>query len=384
MRVLIASDSFKGSLSSIRVGEAVTEGIKKVFSDAVIKIIPIADGGEGTVEALVTACGGKYLTKTVGSPLGAPIEAQMGMLPDRTAVIEMAAASGLPLVPADKRNPLITTTRGTGELIKAALDEGAKAILIGIGGSATNDGGAGVAQALGVKLLDHEGAELPPGGAYLANLAKIDTTGIDSRLNQVPITVICDVDNPLCGERGASAVYGPQKGATPDMVSHLDRCLLHYAGVIKEQLNIDICDIPGAGAAGGLGGGLMAFAKASLKSGTEAVLETIKFDQMISGYDLVITGEGRIDAQSAYGKVPMGVGIRAQKHGKPAIAIVGSIGDGAEIMHEYGLNAIVPIVTGIMTLEEAMADAYKLVVQATERVFRLLKTGKDLVNSEVK
>ncbi|HHV64255.1 MAG TPA: glycerate kinase [Peptococcaceae bacterium] len=378
MRVLIASDSFKGSLSSFKVGEAVSAGVKKVFPEAVTTIISIADGGEGTVEALVTACGGKYLKKTVTSPLNEPIEALMGMLPDNTAVIEMAAASGLPLVPASQRNPLFTTTRGTGELIKEALNEGAEKILIGIGGSATNDGGAGAAQALGVKLLDSSGQELPPGGTHLAKLAKIDTTGMDPRLNSVPVTVICDVDNPLCGERGASAVYGPQKGATPEMVEHLDRCLAHYAQIIKEQLGVDILNIPGAGAAGGLGGGLLAFTNAELKSGTEAVLETIKFDEMVQDYDIVVTGEGRIDAQSAYGKVPKGVGVRAKSHGKPAIAIVGSVGPGAEIMHQFGIEAIIPITNRTMTLDEAVADAYDLVVQATERAFRLIKTGLSL------
>jgi len=378
MRVLVASDSFKGSLNSIRVGEAVAEGIRKVYPQADVRIIPIADGGEGTVEALVTAGRGRYLKKVVSSPLGEAIEAVMGLLPDGTAVIEMAAASGLPLVPKEKRNPLLTTTKGTGELIKAALDEGAGKILIGIGGSATNDGGAGVAQVLGARLLDHEGTELPPGGAALANLSAIDTTMLDPRLKDVEITVICDVDNPLCGPRGASAVYGPQKGATPDMVIQLDQCLNHFADVINQQLGRDIRNIPGAGAAGGLGGGLLAFAKAELKSGTEAVLDTIQFDGLVKDYDLVITGEGRIDAQSAYGKVPKGVGTRAQKQGKPVIAIVGSLGEGAEVMHEYGIQAIVPIVNRPMTLEDAVEQAYELVVQAAERVSRLLQTGKSI------
>lgn len=378
MKVLVASDSFKGSLNSIQIGQAVREGIHRIFPEAVVKIIPIADGGEGTVEALVTAGGGRYLKKKVTSPLGEPIEAVMGMLPDGTAVIEMAAASGLPLVPPAKRNPLLTTTKGTGELMKAALDEGAGHILIGIGGSATNDGGAGVAQALGARLLDKQGRELAAGGAALADLATVDISALDPRLKYMPVTVICDVDNPLCGERGASAVYGPQKGASPEMVRFLDECLLHYARVIKDQLRIDILNIPGAGAAGGLGAGLLAFTRAELKSGTEAVLDTIKFDELVQEYDLVITGEGRIDGQSAYGKVPKGVGTRAAKHGKHVIAIVGSIGQGAEIMHDYGLSAILPIVNRPMTLEEAVADAYDLVAQAAERTFRILRTGQTL------
>lgn len=378
MKVLIASDSFKGSLSSIRIGEAVAHGIRNIFKDVEIRIIPIADGGEGTVEALVTAGGGRYLYATVANPLAEPVQAAMGMLPDNTAVIEMAAASGLPLIPSTKRNPLITSTRGTGELIKAALDHGARRILIGIGGSATNDGGAGMARALGVRFLDQAGNEIEEGGAALVKLARIDTGGVDRRLNDIEITVICDVDNPLCGPHGASAVYGPQKGATPPMVEELDAALAHYAGVIEAQTGINIKNIPGAGAAGGLGGGLLAFTPASLKSGTEAVLDTIEFDKIVQDYDIVITGEGRIDAQSAFGKVPKGVGSRSKRHGKPVIAIVGSVGDGAELLYEHGIQAIVPIVNRTMSLEQAIAQAYELTVQAAERAFRLIETGRNL------
>lgn len=378
MRVLVASDSYKGSLSSLKVGEAVSDGVRRVFPEALVRIIPIADGGEGTVQTLIYSGGGEYLYRMVTSPLGDKIEALMGMLPDKTAVIEMAAASGLPLVPLTQRNPLLTTTKGTGDLIKYALEEGAQQILIGIGGSATNDGGAGMAKALGVRFLDIEGQELPPGGASLINLHRIDTSGLDSRINDVKITVICDVDNPLCGERGASAIYGPQKGATTEMVSLLDKALAHYAKVIQEQLGTSILEIPGAGAAGGLGGGLLAFTKAELRSGTEAVLNTIRFDEILSEYDIVITGEGKIDAQSAFGKVPMGVGIRAQKQGKPVVAIVGSIGVGAELLYEHGIMAIVPIPDKPMDLDEAVKDAYSLIGNATERTFRLLRLGKDL------
>lgn len=378
MRVLVASDSYKGSLSSLKVGEAVSDGVRRVFPDALVRIIPIADGGEGTVQTLIYSGGGEYLYRMVTSPLGDKIEALMGMLPDKTAVIEMAAASGLPLVPLTQRNPLLTTTKGTGDLIKYALEEGAQQILIGIGGSATNDGGAGMAEALGVKFLDIEGQELPPGGASLINLHRIDISGLDSRINNVKITVICDVDNPLCGERGASAIYGPQKGATTEMVSLLDKALAHYAKVIQEQFGTSILKIPGAGAAGGLGGGLLAFTKAELRSGTEAVLNTIRFDEILSEYDIVITGEGKIDAQSAFGKVPMGVGIRAQKQGKPVVAIVGSIGAGAELLYEHGIMAIVPIPDKPMDLDEAVKDAYSLIGNAAERTFRLLRLGKDL------
>lgn len=381
MRVLIASDSFKGSLNSQKVGEAVAEGIRKVFPGSEVRIVPMADGGEGTVEALVKACSGKIFSTIVSSPIGESVEAVIGMLPDNTAVIEMASASGLTLVPPDKRNPLITSTRGTGELIKFALDLGARRILIGIGGSATNDGGAGMAQALGARLLDKQGKELEPGGASLIELAGIDTGGMDARLKDVEIIVMCDVDNPLCGTKGASAVYGPQKGATPEMVEYLDKCLVHYAEIIKEYLGKDIKDVPGAGAAGGLGAGLLAFTNAVLKPGTEAILEAIQFDALLTEAELVVTGEGRIDYQSAHGKVPKGVAVRAQRQGKPVIAIVGSIGQGAAQLYNYGISSIVPIVDRPMSLEEAVSEVYELTVQAAERAFRLIKTGhmlKDL------
>lgn len=375
MKVLIASDSFKGSLSSLEVGWAMADGIKSVVPDAAVRIIPIADGGEGTVDAMVIACEGEYLTYTVTGPIGDSVQAKIGIIRDGIAVMEMAAASGLPLVPKDKRNPLITTTRGTGELIRYALDHGIRKILIGIGGSATNDGGTGMARALGIRFLDEKDNELPEGGGSLLDLHRIDFSGIDKRVHDLEITVMCDVDNPLCGNRGASAVYGPQKGATPEMVVHLDSCLSHLADVIKQQSGNDIKDIPGAGAAGGLGAGLMAFTGAVLKSGTEAILETIKFDEMAAEVDLVITGEGRMDSQSAFGKVPMGVAIRAQKQGKPVIAIVGSIGEGAENIYQHGISAIIPIVNRPMLLEEAMAEGRELTVRAAEMATRLIVAG---------
>jgi glycerate kinase len=290
----------------------------------------------------------------------------------------MAAASGLPLVPLDRRNPLVTTTRGTGELIRKALDLGARQIVIGIGGSATNDGGAGMAQALGVKLLDNAGRELEPGGGALARLETIDITGLDPRLKETKVIVMCDVDNPLCGPRGASAVYGPQKGATPDIVDLLDQNLAHFAKKIKEQLGMDLIDVPGAGAAGGLGAGLLAFTGAELKTGIEAILDTVGFDGMLEHADIVITGEGRIDGQSLYGKVPMGVAKRATKASKPTLAIVGSIGPGSESLYEYGLSSILSIVNGPMSLDKAMDKAYDLTVEAAERGFRLLQVGERL------
>ncbi|MDR1702930.1 MAG: glycerate kinase [Sporomusaceae bacterium] len=382
MQVLIAVDSFKGSMSSQKAGEAVAAGLKKACPDAGFKIIPIADGGEGTTEALVEAGGGTYLSFMATHPLGAKkVAAKIGLREDKTAIAEMAAASGLTLLAKEERNPFITTTRGTGELVKFALDNGAKKILLGIGGSATNDGGAGFAQALGVKLLNKEGNELSPGGQDLINLAKIDVSGLDPRLKEVAVTVICDVNNPLCGELGASAVFGPQKGATPPMVAELDQALAHFAQVVKDQLNIDAKDMPGAGAAGGLGYGLKVFANAEFKSGIDAVLDFVNFDAELQKCDLVITGEGRVDAQSAYGKAPQGVGERAKKQGKSVIAVAGSAAQGAEALYNCGIKAIVPIVTlppGKVEIDYAIENGFELIAELSERMFRLIEIGKGL------
>ncbi|AGA69721.1 glycerate kinase [Desulfitobacterium dichloroeliminans LMG P-21439] len=373
MHVLIAVDSFKGSLSSQKAGEAMTLGIQRVFPKASTEIISMADGGEGTVEAIVSASKGEIVKAVVTSPLGDPVEGIFGKLPDDTVVLEMASASGLPLVSPEKRNPLLTSTQGTGELIRAALDLNPKEILIGIGGSATNDGGAGMAQALGARLLDREGRELKPGGGALEHLEKIDITGLDSRLQTTKITVMCDVDNPLCGPRGASVVYGPQKGADLGMVQQLDQNLARFSQIILRDLGMDFKDVPGAGAAGGLGMGLLAFAGAKLKTGIEAVLDTVDFDSKLQAADIVLTGEGRIDGQSIYGKVPMGVAKRAHRYGKPTLAIVGSIGAGSEALYEHGLSSIITIVNGPMSLEESMENAFALTADATERGFRILQ-----------
>lgn len=380
MHILIAVDSFKGSLSSQKAGEAITLGIQRVFPEATTEIIAMADGGEGTVEAIVRASEGKISSAKVTSPLGDLTDAVIGQLPDGTVVLEMASASGLPLVPPEKRNPMVTSTWGTGDLIRAALDLHPKEILIGIGGSATNDGGAGMAQALGAKLLDREGQELRPGGGALAKLDRVNITGLDPRLKETKITVMCDVDNPLCGPRGASAVYGPQKGATPDMVQDLDRNLAHFAQKIHEDLGMDLKDVPGAGAAGGLGMGLLAFTGARLKTGVEAVLDTVDFDSKLQKADIVVTGEGRIDGQSIYGKVPMGVAKRALRYKKPTLAIVGSIGAGSEALYDYGLSSIITIVNGPITLEESMERAFELTVDATERGFRILQISYPNIN----
>ena len=306
MRVIIAPDSYKGSVSALEVARAMQRGVQTVFPHAEIQLVPIADGGEGTVEAMVASTGGTVVKKSVQGPLGTSVEAYYGLLGDKvTAVIEMAAASGLPLVPKAQRDPRGTTTYGTGELIKAALDAGAKRLVIGIGGSATNDGGAGMLQALGVRFLDAAGQELPPGGAALAKLASIDMSGLDARLAQTDILVACDVDNPLCGPRGASAVYGPQKGATPAIVQELDAALVRYARVAQEVTGKDAAEIAGAGAAGGLGAGFLFFTEGRLCPGVDVVLETANFEEMVKQADLVLTGEGCTDYQTAYGKAPV-------------------------------------------------------------------------------
>ncbi|MBO8138303.1 MAG: glycerate kinase [Desulfotomaculum sp.] len=378
MKILVAVDSFKGSLSSIEVAEAIKTGIHRVSPSVDVLTVPVADGGEGTVEAMVTATGGKFITKEVTGPLGTPVNARFGLLPDGTAVLEMAEASGLTLVPEEQRDPRITTTYGTGELIKLALDHGATNIVMGIGGSATNDCGAGMAQALGVRLLDAEGKDLSFGGGQLDKLQHIDMSGLDQRIKDVKIQVACDVQNPLCGPTGASAVYGPQKGATPEMVEELDGKLSYFAKQIKEQLKIDVADVPGAGAAGGLGAGLIAFTGAELKSGVELVLDTINIDSLIKQADLIITGEGQIDSQSAYGKVPMGIAVRAAKHNIPVIAITGKIGSDIEKLYELGISSVVTIVNGPISLKEAMENAAELTADAAERTFRLLKSAKKL------
>ena len=308
MRIVIAPDSFKESLSALDAALAIREGFRAVYPDADYVLLPVADGGEGTVDALVAATGGRRVARRVVGPLGDEVEAFYGVTGDGgVAVIEMAAASGLELVPPPLRNPLVTTTFGVGELIRAALDDGARRFVIGIGGSATNDGGAGMVQALGVRLIDAGGGELPRGGGALAGLEDIDVSGLDPRLTECSIEVACDVDNPLVGPNGASAVFGPQKGATPELVRILDASLAHYAAVVERTLGKPVADMPGAGAAGGLGAGLYAFLGARLRPGTEIVMAAVDMDLVVRDADLVITGEGRLDSQTIHGKTPIGV-----------------------------------------------------------------------------
>jgi glycerate 2-kinase len=374
MKVVIAPDSFKESMTAKEVCNAVERGFQKVFPDANIVKVPMADGGEGTVESLVDATGGSIIPCVVTGPLGLKVGAFFGMLGDgNTAVIEMAAASGLNLVAPENRNPLLTTSKGTGELILAAINHGAEHIIMGIGGSATNDGGAGMASALGIKLLDENGYELPPGGGSLGRLASINLSKMDPRLSKVKFEVACDVDNPLTGPRGASVVFGPQKGANAEMVETLDANLGHYAAIIAATLGKNVRDVPGAGAAGGLGAGLLAFLQAELKSGVDIVIEATGLVEKMRGADLVITGEGKIDSQTVYGKTPIGVAKNAKKLNIPVIAIAGNISKDSDIVKEHGIDALFSIVPGAITLEEAMREAADHVERLAENIAAVVK-----------
>ncbi len=374
MKIIIASDSYKGSNTSLKVAGLIEKGATAVFPDAEYIKIPIADGGEGTVEALVSGLGGKIVSVRADDPLGRRVEAFYGIVEGK-AVLEMAAASGLPLLKENEKNPRIASTYGTGEVLLAALEGGFKDITIGIGGSATNDGGAGLAQALGYKLLNTEGKELPRGGAALADIASVDDTAVSPLIRDARIHVACDVDNPLLGEQGASAVYGPQKGADPKMVKELDSALSRFADVVEQWKGTPIRDIPGTGAAGGLGFGLVAFCNAEIKSGIDTILDLVDFESKISGADLVITGEGKIDGQSIRGKVPIGVAARSKPAGIPVLAVVGDIGKGASAVYEYGIDSIMSTVDKAMPLKEAIARSAECLVDAAERACRMIKIG---------
>lgn len=378
MHILIVPDSFKGSLSSIEAAQCIDTGFRRVFSGCTSGLLPVADGGEGTVEALVAGAGGQIVTATVSDPLGRPVEAQFGLLEDGWAVIEMAQASGLPLLAPQERNPGRTSTYGTGQLIRAALDRGCRHMLIGIGGSATNDGGAGMAAALGVRFLDSGSALLPPGGLALADLAQIDLTQLDPRIRDTEFVVASDVTNPLCGSNGASAVYGPQKGASPQQVAALDEALAHYATLLATTCGLDVANLPGAGAAGGLGAGLMAFCSARLRPGIDVIFERLGLEAQIARADLILTGEGRVDATSANGKLLSGVGRLALRHRKPVIALTGSAGEGSQTLEALGIRAVVPIADGPISLEQSLADASRLITDAAERTARLLCIGAEL------
>ena len=376
MKIVIAPQTFKGSISALNVARAISEGVRRVFSDAETVLVPVADGGDGTLETLVESSGGEIRTSEVTGPLQEKVVAPWGAMGDgNTAVVEMARTSGLALVPVENRNPLVATTLGLGEVIGHALDARFRSFIVGIGGSATNDAGAGMAQALGVRLLDRDGKDLPVGGAALADLDKIDVSGLDSRARESTFSVACDVSNPLTGPEGASAVYGPQKGATPDMVTQLDAALSHLAEVVKRDIGVEIKDVRGAGAAGGLGGGLIAFLNGTLRAGVDIVLDTVGLDRHLEGADLVITGEGQLDYQTVYNKAPIGVARRARARGIPVIAISGSLGEGHTDVHEHGIASVVAITSAPMTLDQASAGAAELAASAAEQALRLMMVG---------
>jgi glycerate kinase len=372
MKIVIAPDSFKDSLSAQGVADAIARGLAEVWPDAQLIRCPMADGGEGTVAAVLAACGGERNLAEVCGPLCETVIATWGWLPDsHTAIIEMAEASGLQSVPVDRRDACISSTFGTGELIRAALNAGAQRVILAIGGSATNDGGAGAMQALGVRLLDAQGQALEPGGLALAQLARIDLDGIDPRLATVRFDIAADVDNPLCGPHGASAVFGPQKGATPAQVEQLDRALGHFADHCAKVLKKDMRDEPGSGAAGGLGFAAKAFLGAQFQSGVDMVAELVGLAEDIENADLVITGEGRFDAQTLRGKTPFGVARIARQRGVPVIVIAGTLGDDYQQMYEHGVDAAFALVSGPMTLEQACAQAPRLLQERATDIARV-------------
>ncbi|PVX42886.1 glycerate 2-kinase [Pasteurella langaaensis DSM 22999] len=355
MKIVIAPDSYKESLSALQVANAIEKGFKHIFPNATYLKVPVADGGEGTVDTMIEATAGKKIELAVVGALGTALTGFGGISGDsKVAFIEVAAACGIEQVPAEQRNPLITTTYGVGELILSALDLGVRHFIVGLGGSATNDGGAGMLQALGAKLLDEKGKQLGYGGAELIRLAKIDLSEFDPRLKECRFDVACDVTNPLVGEKGASAIFGPQKGATPEMVKQLDQALNHYADVIADDLHVEVKNIPGAGAAGGLGAAFAGVLKAELKSGIGIITELLKLEEKMKDANLVITGEGRLDHQSINGKVPVGVAAVAKRHNIPVIGIAGSLGQDIDVVYEYGLDAVFSVLNKVCSLTEAL------------------------------
>jgi glycerate kinase len=376
MKVVAAPNPFKGSMGAAEAAAAIARGVRQVFPTAELLEVPVADGGEGTVEALVAAHGGRLVWETVEGPLGAPVSAAFGLVDGgRTAVVELAAAAGLPLVPGAERDPRRASTYGYGQLLEAGRRLGVERIITGIGGSATNDGGAGMAQALGYRLLDAEGRELPRGGAALASLARIDAGHVDPGWRRIRVDVACDVTNPLTGPEGATAVYGPQKGVSPDLVPELEAALTRMAEVVVRDLGRDVSDVPGGGAAGGAGAGLMAFLDARLQPGAKLVADAAGLDRALVGAWLVFTGEGRVDGQTVYGKGPIEVARRASAAGAAVVVLAGALGDGWERMLEAGVTAVVPLAERPAALEEMLADADGLVERASARACRLVAIG---------
>lgn len=379
MKIVIAPDSYKESLSALEVANAIEQGFREIWPAADYVKIPVADGGEGTVEAMVEATTGRIVEVDVTGPLGEPVTAFYGLSGDeRTAFIEMAAASGLEQVPVTLRDPLKTTSWGTGELIRHALDVGVEHIIIGLGGSATNDGGAGMVQALGAKLLDAQQNDIGQGGAALEALSQIDISQLDKRLAACRIEVACDVTNPLTGKEGASAVFGPQKGATAETIDRLDTALAHYAQIIARDLKVDVLELAGGGAAGGMGAALYAFCGAQLRRGIEIVTDALQLDACVADADLVITGEGRIDSQTIHGKVPVGVAKVAKRYNKPVIGIAGSLTADVGIVHEHGLDAVFSVIYTICTLDDALKNAAENVRMTARNVAATLKMGQTL------
>ena len=379
MKFLFASDSFKGSLSSEATAELLSRAAHEVFGDCDTDSVPVADGGEGTVDAVIAAEKGEKVSVNVQGPLpGSAVDAAYGILPGGRAVIEMAAASGLPLVPDADRNPLNTTTFGTGQLILDALNRGFRDISIAIGGSATNDGGMGCARALGVRFLDAQGAELEGYGRDLSRVAHIDTSGLDPRLKDASITVMCDVTNPLCGEHGATYTFGAQKGATPDIQKELEAGMCNYRDIIRKEFGVDCDAVEGAGAAGGLGAALKVFLNGKMRSGVETVLELIRFDERLNGVDLVVTGEGRTDWQSCFGKVMQGVGIHAKGKGIPVVGLSGSLGRNALDITAHGVESLMTTVNAPMPLQEALDNAETLYYEGALRMFRFIRVGMSM------
>ena len=373
MKIVIAPDSFKDSLSAEKVADAIAAGLADVFPQAQLVKCPMADGGEGTVEAIVAAGNGQLRRNQVQGPLGAPVEAHWGWLPDsHTAIIEMAEASGLQLVAPGQRDACISSTFGTGELIRAALDAGAQRVILAIGGSATNDAGAGALQALGLGLFDEQGNSLARGGLALARLARIDLGGLDPRLARVRFEIAADVNNPLCGEQGASAIFGPQKGASPEQVRLLDQALGHFADHCARVLPKDVRQEPGSGAAGGLGFAAKAFFGAQFRAGVEVVAELVGLAEAVKGADLVITGEGRFDAQTLRGKTPFGVARIARAQGVPVVVLAGTLGEGYQALYEHGINAAFALTSGPMSLQDACARAPQLLTDRARDIARLL------------
>ncbi len=374
MKVVTAIDSFKGSVSSIEAGNAAKEGILSVFPEAEVIVMPLADGGEGTVETLVYGMGGELIETEATGPMGEKRMASYGIV-NGMAVMEMASSSGLPLVPVNERDPLLATTYGVGDMIKDAIKRGCREFIVGIGGSATNDGGVGMLQSLGFRFLDENGNETKKGGKYTADIRDIDISRALPELKECVFKIACDVDNPLCGERGASHIYGPQKGASPEDVLFLDAALKSFSEVTKEKLGVDCAHTPGSGAAGGLGYGFMAYLGGELKPGVEIILDETGIDKVLEGADFVITGEGRIDSQTAMGKAPSGVAARAKKNGAVVIGIAGCVTDDAYLCNDKGIDAIFPVIDKAMTLEEAMDrdTTVKNIKKEVSQIFKLIK-----------